>query len=77
MAQAAPRSLVIVHGEHERDYWSARMYGALDSEGEGPLVAHGIDEATTAALLAEFPEREVVHIEGPTITGGGYRVVPD
>jgi hypothetical protein len=77
VAAASPRSLVIVHGEYERDYWSARMYGALDSDGEGPLVAHGIDDATTAALLAQFPDRDVVYVEGPTTARAGYRVVSD
>ena len=49
------------------------MFGALDASEPQPLVAFAADDGVVAELLERFPEREVFWIDGPAITGNGYR----
>ena len=73
LAEVPDDALVLLHGNSVTDYGSTRMYSALDANDDGPLAAWVADEAAERALLAAFPERAVVHVSGPGVTGGGYR----
>jgi hypothetical protein len=67
-------ALVLVRGRRHPDYASASYYNRLDFQ--GPVVfAWDRDPATRAAVLAAYPGRRVYIVEGPTVTGGGYRIL--
>jgi hypothetical protein len=67
-------AIVFVRGRRHPDYASASYYNRLDFQ--GPIVfAWDRDPATRAAVLAAYPGRKVFTVEGPTITGGGYRIL--
>jgi hypothetical protein len=68
-------SLVLVSGTRFDDYMSAAVYNAPEI-GTGPVIyAWDRDAATRNALLAAFSKREVWLVDGPTVTGAGFRVV--
>ncbi len=67
-------ALVFVKGRRHPDYASASYYNRLDFQ--GPMVfAWDRDEATRKAVRAAYPGRRVFTVEGPTLTGGGYRIL--
>jgi hypothetical protein len=67
-------SLVMVRGARHPDNHSAAIYNPIDLEGPGPLYAWDRDSTTRAAVLKAFPDRQVWMLDGPTVTGDGYRV---
>ncbi len=68
-------ALVLVRGERHPDYASAAIYNPLDLSGPGPLYAWDRDDETRRAVLGAYPERRVWIVEGPTVSGAGFRVV--
>jgi hypothetical protein len=73
------RSLVLIRGQEFPDYVSAAIYNPLDLRPESseaaPIYAWDRDAATHAKLLALYRDRPVWVLEGPTLTGGAYRIV--
>jgi len=73
------RSLVLIRGQEFPDYVSAAIYNPLDLRPESseaaPIYAWDRDAATHAKLLALYHDRPVWVLEGPTLTGGAYRIV--
>ena len=70
-----PEVLLLVAGEQHPDYASALVYTGLDPRGDEPIVAWNRSPEVAEALRAAFPERRVVFVDGPSVTGAGYRVV--
>jgi hypothetical protein len=68
-------SLVLVRGADFPDYASAAVYNPLRFDAPAPIYAWDRDASTRAEVLAAFPDRPVWIVEGPTLTGGGYRLI--
>ena len=71
-AHEAP--LVLIRGARFPDYASAAIYNPLDWNAPEPLYAREVDSSTVESLRAAFPGREILYLEGPTVTGRGYSV---
>lgn len=69
------RSLVLIRGHEQPDYQSAWALNPLSFEGDLPLFALAQDPAVQARLRQAYPDRPVWVVDGPSITGDGYRVV--
>ncbi len=69
------RSLVLVQGIRFPDYAGAATFNPLDLQANQPLYAFDADSTLRAGVLAAYPERPVWVIEGPSRTGGPYRIV--
>ena len=69
------RSLVLVRGSRHPDYASAATYNPIDLHAAAPLYAWDATPQIRADLLAAYPDRPVWIVDGPTLTGGAYRVV--
>ena len=73
------RTLVLIRGQEFPDYVSAAIYNPLDLRPESseatPIYAWDRDAATHAKLLALYRDRPVWILEGPSLTGGAYRIV--
>jgi hypothetical protein len=69
------RSLVLIRGPNHPDYASAAIYNPLDLRGEAPVFAWERNADTRTRLLEAYPDRPVFVMEGPSVTGAGYRLV--
>lgn len=69
------KSLVLVRGENDPDYVSAAVYNPLDLHSDATIYAWDRDAKTRKRLFRSYPGRPVWLIEGPSITGGGYRII--
>jgi hypothetical protein len=69
------RSLVLVRGERFPDYASAAIYNPLDLQADAPIYVWDRNAAVRAKILGLYSDRPVWVLEGPTITGSGFRVV--
>jgi hypothetical protein len=67
--------LVLVRGPDWPDYASASAYNPLDLDAPAPVFARDTTAAATDRLLRHYADRDVWVLEGPTLTGEGYRVV--
>ena len=68
-------SLVLVRGDRHPDYHGASVLNPLDLRAAQPIYAWDRDSTTRQAVLAAYPDRPVWYVDGPTVTGDGYRVV--
>jgi hypothetical protein len=68
-------SLVLIRGNRHPDYASAFPYNPLDFRESRPIFAWDRSPEVRARLLTAYPERPVWTVEGPTVTGRGFRVV--
>jgi hypothetical protein len=68
------RSLVLIHGEGFPDYSSAAVYNPIDLNAAAPVYAWDRDPAVRAEILHVYADRPVWILEGPSITGAGYRI---
>lgn len=69
------RSIVLVRGKRHPDYASAVPYNPLDLNADGPVFAWDRGPAVRLQLAKVYADRPVWLVDGPTITGDGYRVV--
>jgi hypothetical protein len=69
------RSLVLVRGGRHPDYHSAAVYNPIDLHADAPVYGWDASAGIRAALLDAYPDRTVWVLDGPTLTGDGYRVV--
>lgn len=67
--------LVLIRGHRFPDYASAAVFNALEPSAEQPLYVWDKDAATRQRTLEAFPNRPVWIVEGPSLTGAGFRVV--
>ncbi len=68
------RSLVLIRGEAHPDYASAAVYNPLDWNASAPIYAWDRSNDVRRRLLQTYPDRPVWMVEGPTLTGRGYRI---
>jgi hypothetical protein len=73
-ANSFGRSLVLVRGDEHPDYQSAWIYNPLNFDGDGPLYASVKNDQLRTELLKAYSDRPVWVVDGPTITGSGYKV---
>jgi 4-amino-4-deoxy-L-arabinose transferase-like glycosyltransferase len=69
------RSLVLIRGERHPDYASAAVYNPVDLTAEAPIYAWDRSPEVRAKVLQVYSDRLVWVIEGPSITGGAFKVV--
>ena len=74
-AQFGDDGLVLVRGRRHPDYASAAIYNPLDLSARQPIYAWDRDTTARRAVLDAYPDRRVWILEGPTVTGDGFRVV--
>ena len=67
--------LVLVRGRRHPDYASAAVYNPIDLRARTPVYAWDASPELRAQVLAACPDRAVWIVDGPTLTGSGYRVV--
>jgi hypothetical protein len=68
-------SLVLIRGESHPDYESAWVYNPLDLSAAAPVYAWDRNPEVRARLLESYPDRPVWIVDGPSITGRGFKVV--
>ncbi len=69
------KSLVLIRGERFPDYESAAIYNPLDLRAAAPVYAWDRNPEIRARALNAYADRTVWIIEGPSITGAGYKVI--
>jgi hypothetical protein len=69
------KSLVLIRGERFPDYASAAVYNPLDLRAAAPVYAWDRNPEVRARALSAYADRTVWIIEGPSITGAGFKVV--
>lgn len=69
------RSLVVVRGPEFPDYAAVAWLNEADWGGDGPVYARETGPEITQKLRAAYPDRALWVVEGPSLTGNGYRVV--
>lgn len=68
------RSLVLLNGETHPDLDSAIIYSTLDPYGDGPVIAWNRSPEIKERLLKAYPDRKVWIVDGPSITGSGFKL---
>lgn len=66
--------LVLVRGDRFPDYASAAVHNPIDLSGPSTIYAWDRDESVRAAAIGAYPGRRIWLVEGPSLTGAGYRV---
>ncbi len=69
------RSLVLVRGLRSPDYHEAALANPLDLRADTTIFAWDRSPAIRAAVVAAYPDRPVYILDGPTLTGSGYRII--
>lgn len=69
------RSLVLIEGKRHPDFASAAAYETPGLAADAPVYAWARSPEITSEATAAFPNRPVWVLEGPSITGAGYRVI--
>ena len=67
--------MVLVRGHRHPDFASAVVYNSPDLASHSPLFVWDRDPATRRELAAAYPARHFWVVDGPSLTGDGYRVV--
>jgi hypothetical protein len=70
-----PGGLFLVAGRRHPDYASAAVYNPLNLRANEPIFAWESDSTVRRELLEAYPDRPIYYLEGPTVTGDGYRLV--
>lgn len=73
--RAFGESLVLVRGNRHPDYASAAIYNPLDLRASRPIYAWDRGPEVRSALLSAYADRPVWVVEGPSVTGSGFRIV--
>ena len=69
------KSLVLIRGERFPDYASAAIYNPVDLLAAAPVYAWDRNPEVRARALSAYADRSVWIIDGPSITGAGFKVV--
>jgi len=67
-------SLILIRGNRHPDYHSAASYNPIDLQAPQPIYAWDRDSSTRADVLHAYPDRTVWYVDGPSVTGAGYRI---
>jgi hypothetical protein len=68
------RSLILVRGNRHPDYASAAIYNPVDLRADAPIFAWDRDAGVRLQVLEAYRDRDVWIVDGPTLTGDGYRI---
>lgn len=68
-------SLVMIRGKLHSDYAAAATYNPVDLNEHRPVYAWNRNPKVLAKVLNEFQDRPVWFVDGPSITGNGFKVV--
>lgn len=68
------KSLILVRGSESPDYQAAWTLNPVNFDGDLPVFAFDRGTAVQTRLLSSFADRQVWLVDGPSITGDGYRV---
>jgi hypothetical protein len=68
------KDLLLISGVDHPDLNSAIVYTATDPYGDAPIIALDKNPEVRRKLLDAYPDRKVWLIDGPSLTGSGYRV---
>ncbi|MGQ0764496.1 MAG: hypothetical protein ACT4OZ_02405 [Gemmatimonadota bacterium] len=68
-------ALVLVRGRRHPDYHMAFMENPVRPDDRRPVFAWDRNRELRAAAISAFPERPVVIVDGPTVSGGAVRIV--
>jgi hypothetical protein len=69
------KNLVLIRGKAHPDYASAFAYNPVDFHAHLPIYAWDRSSDVRAKLIAAYPDRPVWIVNGPSITGNGYKVI--
>jgi hypothetical protein len=69
------RSLVLVRGPRHPDYMSAAAYNPVDLRSDAPVYAWDTRPAIREQVIKAYSDRPVWFMDGPSLTGAGYRVI--
>ena len=69
------RALVLVRGPRHPDYASAAAYNPVDLRSDAPIFAWDTRRTTREQVIQAFPDRAIWFVDGPSLTGDGYRVI--
>jgi 4-amino-4-deoxy-L-arabinose transferase-like glycosyltransferase len=69
------RGIVLVRGRRHPDYASAAVYNPLDLRANAPIYVWDRSPEVRARVLEAYPDRPVWLVDGPSVTGRGFRVV--
>lgn len=67
-------ALVLVQGRRHPDYASAAAYNPVDLRADATVYAWDRGPEVRRDVLSAYEDRQVWIVEGPTVTGAGYRV---
>ncbi len=67
-------SLVLVRGKRHPDYMSAGVYNPIDLRAAAPVYVWDRDETVRGAALQAYADRPVWIVDGPSVTGDGFKV---
>lgn len=68
-------SLVLVRGGRHPDYHMAALENPLDLRAEGPIFAWDRSRPIRADVVRAYGDRPVYVVDGPSLTGGPFRIV--
>ncbi len=68
------KSLILIRGKHSPDYASAAIYNPIDLRADAPVYAWDNNAGLRAKLLEQYSDRPVWIVEGPSLTGHGFKV---
>ncbi|MEJ7608941.1 MAG: hypothetical protein WKF37_22365 [Bryobacteraceae bacterium] len=75
-ARGLGKSLVVIRGQRHPDYASAASYNPLKWDAPAPVYAWDNNDSAKE-ILRFYPGRPIWILEGPSITGDGFRLVAD
>jgi 4-amino-4-deoxy-L-arabinose transferase-like glycosyltransferase len=67
--------LVLIRGNRHPDYASAVVYNPLTVDSPAPLFTWDRSDTVRAALVAAYPAKKFWLVDGPTVSGDGFRIV--
>lgn len=67
--------IFLISGKNQPDYAGTLLYNPLDLRSRAPLFAFDSVPGVVAKLREAYPDRRILRLEGPSITGAGYRLV--
>jgi hypothetical protein len=68
------KSLILVEGDLYPDFTSASVHNPLDLDADEPVFAWDGGDEIRGRLAEAFPGRPIWIMEGPTVSGRGYRL---
>jgi hypothetical protein len=73
----AGNSLVLVNGLRHPDYASAAPFNKEVPTAGAPVFAWARSRVVVDSLIAAFPDRTPLYVDGPTVSGGGFTLARD